>query len=406
MHPGRKQIVVTGLLPSGSALSSIVSDPSPLADPRFLTRERQPGLDLLRALAIVLVVFYHAGIYGFALPHDWHRFGWVGVDLFFVLSGYLIAGQLLVPLARGKQPNLPRFFWRRALRILPAYLVILVVYFFLPSLREFPEIPPLWKFLAFVQNIGLRGGTAFSHAWSLCVEGQFYFALPFLLLLIVRWQNGGVVVACAVVVAGMALRAALAQLHPAETGVSFRAFQRLVYYPTWTRLDPLVFGVSLAAIEHFRPRWWNRLTDSAPWLWVPGLGIIVYGLLLGEGDLTIATCIWQFPLIALGMATLLVCAVSPRLPFRRFALPGAAFVASIAYSVYLSHKLVIHAVTQLCAGRNIPLTSDIGIGLNLLLIFLGGALLFFAVERPFLQLRRRRLPTPNSAPVSEEIRLP
>lgn len=286
-----------------------MSDSSPLADPRFLTRERQPGLDLLRALAIALVVFYHAGIYGFALPHDWHRFGcwhrfgWVGVDLFFVLSGYLIAGPLLEPLAHGKRPNLVRFFWRRALRILPAYLVILVVYFFLPSLREFPEIPPPWKFLAFVQNIGLCGGTACSHAWSLCVEGQFYLVLPFLLLLIVRWPNGGVVVACAVVVAGMALRAALAQLHPAETGVSFRAFQRLVYYPTWTRLDPLVFGVSLAAIEHFRPRWWNRLTDSVPWLWVPGLGIIVYGLLLGEGDLTLATYIWQFPLIALGMAT-------------------------------------------------------------------------------------------------------
>src|SRR5438874_10758927 len=75
-------------------------------DPRFQDRERQPGLDLLRALAIILVVIYHAGIMGFPLPGGVHRFGWIGVDLFFVLSGYLIGGQLLAPLARNQRINL------------------------------------------------------------------------------------------------------------------------------------------------------------------------------------------------------------------------------------------------------------------------------------------------------------
>ena len=75
-------------------------------DPRLTTRNRQPGLDLLRAIAIVLVVVYHAGLFGFVLPYDLQRFGWIGVDLFFVLSGYLIAGQLLSALARGKPPNI------------------------------------------------------------------------------------------------------------------------------------------------------------------------------------------------------------------------------------------------------------------------------------------------------------
>src|SRR5512132_4387557 len=63
-------------------------------DPRFRNRERQPGLDLLRALAIIMVVVYHAALFGFKLPGRVDRFGWVGVDLFFVLSGYLIGGQL------------------------------------------------------------------------------------------------------------------------------------------------------------------------------------------------------------------------------------------------------------------------------------------------------------------------
>src|SRR5438045_8647614 len=93
-------------------------------DPRFQNRERQPGLDLLRALAIVVVVIYHAALFGFKLPGRVDRFGWIGVDLFFVLSGYLIGGQLLAPLAREQSIKLGRFFARRVLRIMPAYFVI------------------------------------------------------------------------------------------------------------------------------------------------------------------------------------------------------------------------------------------------------------------------------------------
>ena len=143
-------------------------------DPRFQDRERQPGLDLLRALAIIVVVIYHAALFGFKLPGRVDRFGWIGVDLFFVLSGYLIGGQLLAPLAREKSIKLGRFFARRVFRIMPAYFVILAVYFLLPSWREYPDMAqPLWKFLLSVQNIALHGGTAFSHAWSLAVEDQF-----------------------------------------------------------------------------------------------------------------------------------------------------------------------------------------------------------------------------------------
>jgi peptidoglycan/LPS O-acetylase OafA/YrhL len=358
-------------------------------DPRFTKRERQPGLDLLRALAIIVVVIYHAGIFGFALPQDWHRFGWIGVDLFFVLSGYLIGGQLLAPLARGQRIHLRRFFARRALRIMPAYFVILAIYFCLPSLREFPEISPLWKFVLSVQNIDLRGGTAFSHAWSLAIEDQFYLLLPLVLVIISRWPRAGVIIPCAIVAGGLVLRGILAHLNPAENGVSFRGFQKFIYYPTWTRLDPLVFGVVLAAVEKFRPRWWKRLTNSAIWLWLPGCAALVYGLFLGENDLTIATCIWQFPLIAFGMAALLICAVSRRLPFHRVEVPGAVFIASIAYSVYLSHKLVIHLVTKLCATQRIALNSISALFLVEGAIYLVGMILFFAVERPFLLLRHR-----------------
>jgi peptidoglycan/LPS O-acetylase OafA/YrhL len=336
---------------------------------------------------------------GFPLPARVHRFGWIGVDLFFVLSGYLIGGQLLAPLASGdgtppcrsrKRVRLGRFFARRALRILPAYLVVLAIYALLPSWREYPEMFPLWKFLISVQNIGLRGGTAFSHAWSLAVEDQFYLLLPLVLLVIIRSRRAALIVPCAIVLGGVALRWFLALQNMNETGVSFRGYQTWIYYATWTRLDPLVFGVALAAIEKFRPQWWQRLMNLAPWLLLPGLALIVYALYLGETDaMTVTAAIWQFPLIALGMAALLVCAVSPRLPFRRVKIPGAAFIASIAYSAYLIQKLVIHFVGQFCSAHNISPTSAGALLAVELCVYAVATILFFAVERPFLLLRHR-----------------
>jgi len=369
--------------------------PLPLGvDPRFTGRERQPGLDLLRALAIIVVVIYHAALFGFKLPSRIDRFGWIGVDLFFVLSGYLIGGQLLAPLARGNEISLGRFFARRVLRIMPAYFVVLAVYFLLPSWREYPDMSqPLWKFLLSVQNIALHGGTAFSHAWSLAVEDQFYLGLPSILILVSRWPRAAIITPCLIVLGGILLRTFLAYQNLTETGVSFRGFQAWIYYPTWTRLDPLVFGVALAAIEKFRPQWWQRLTNCAIWLWVPALVLIVCGLWLGEGDyLTVTACVWQFPLIALGMAALLICAVSPRLFFRRVAIPGAAFIATIAYSAYLIQKLVIHFAGRFCDSYNIALTSAPALLGVEIAVYAAAAILFLTVERPFLQLRKRLAP--------------
>ena len=80
---------------------------------------------------------------------------------------------------------------------MPAYFVVLAVYFLLPSWREYSEMSqPFWKFLLSVQNIALHGGTAFSHAWSLAVEDQFYLALPFILLFLSRSPRAAIFIPC------------------------------------------------------------------------------------------------------------------------------------------------------------------------------------------------------------------
>jgi hypothetical protein len=146
---------------------------------------RANGLDTLRAAAITLVFMNHymAFVSGTATFGWASVVGWTGVDLFFVLSGYLIANQIFAGLARGATLSRRSFYARRALRTLPVFWLVLALYFLFPAVMGGNTPPPLWRFLTFTQNIGLHGGTAFSHAWSLCIEEQFYLILPLALVI-------------------------------------------------------------------------------------------------------------------------------------------------------------------------------------------------------------------------------
>ena len=230
-----------------------------------------PGLDLLRAWAIVWVMLFHSYIVGGVGEHfAWlANCGWMGVDLFFVLSGYLIGGQLLASLVRGEPLAWPDFYRRRAFRILPAFVVVLAVYVAFPMLREAPGLQPVWQFLSFTLNllIDYRNNPAFSHAWSLCVEEHFYLLFPWLAWWLTRRPSmcRAVAVGVGVVAFGMAVRGYVWLHHMAPLrevdGAAFGLrFVEGIYYPTWARLDGLLAGVTLAALQIGRPqvwRWWQ-----------------------------------------------------------------------------------------------------------------------------------------------------
>src|SRR6478672_1137970 len=255
---------------------------------------RQHGLDLVRATAISAVMLYHAKTMMLAPSSaPWLiGFGWMGVDLFFVLSGFLIAGQLLKPWASGTRPDYGRFFLRRALRTIPAFAVVVMIYFAIPQLRETPAIQPFWQFATFTENLLFdpTGPKAFDQVWSLCVEEQFYLLFPLALTLLAIRPSARktVAVLLALVVAGILVRGFLwlslvadkpFDVHSAS---KWQPFVTLIYYPTWSRLDGLLAGIALAILKIFRPAAWTRFVAQPNLLFVAGLtGIAVAVVLFG-----------------------------------------------------------------------------------------------------------------------------
>ena len=358
---------------------------------------RAPGLDLLRAVAIVWVLLYHASLFGLA-PRDNPivAFGWMGVDLFFVLSGFLIAGQLLRPFKQGTRPAYRRFLVRRALRTLPAYLVVLAIYFAFPVVRERPDIRPLWNFLTFTTNLGLPPG-AFSHAWSLCVEEQFYLVFPLALGLFALRPSlrGAIAVVGGIVLVGMAVRGYLWLGRVATPPFDImgspdsQKYLKLIYYPTWCRLDGLLAGVVAAAIQVFRPKWWARLEARPNLALACGLAGVILAAALFQNEIAgFFAAVLGYSLLGLSMAAIVAAGAISNSVIGARAIPGAGALAAGSYSLYLSHKMVLHAVGAAASGWPAPLQL-LAAPLALLAAILAGAGLYWAVERPFLRLRDR-----------------
>jgi len=377
---------------------------------------RAPGLDLLRAGAILTVMLYHLASHGFALA-GFGRHGWLGVDLFFVLSGYLIGWQVLRQYATGGRPDWQAFLLGRTLRVLPAYLAVLGLYLALPAWREAERLPPLWQFLTFTVNLfpDWAHARAYSHAWSLCVEEHFYWLLPPVVTLLARRPGIMRVVsaAAALFIGGMLLRdlawqhAVAPYLGPGgDAGRAMLGYVEAIYDPTWNRLDGLLAGVLLAALRAFRPVWWTGLLNRG-WLLLPA-GAALVAAALGLDPLSRLGAIVQFPLAALGFACLLPAMLSRRLPFARVALPGVRTLALLAYSLYLTHRQVYAWLDERLGAMpaDAPLAAFCLYNLGALAV---AALLYWTVERPALRLRERLLsdrgarrtsgPAPSGAPL-------
>jgi peptidoglycan/LPS O-acetylase OafA/YrhL len=362
------------------------------------------GLDTLRALAVSLVVLHHYVLFVSRRPtFGWvGEIGWAGVDLFFALSGYLIGNQIFKAMRSGDGFSLRNFYARRFLRTLPNFWVVLALYALWPAFRGDAPLLALWKYLSFTQNYHLEPGTAFSHAWSLSIEEQFYMVLPAVALAAgalrrsIGWAWLAIGLAFA---AGMLTRAHLwLDVVEGERYWSHH-YYKYIYYSTFCRFDELLAGVALALLKNYHARAWLRVTAYGNRVLALGVAVtgLAFWLFLGD-HYGFAMTVFGYPLLALGFSLLIVAALSGGSLLRGVRVPGAGRLALWSYAIYLTHKQVcIMAAGPLRALGHGP-DSPIAIAAMLALSLLAGWLLYRLVETPFMALRARWVPSNAARP--------
>jgi peptidoglycan/LPS O-acetylase OafA/YrhL len=353
------------------------------------------GLDHLRAFAILYVILFHYQFFGHpAWVKTIAGFGWSGVDLFFVLSGFLISGQLFGTIAKGKQISLSEFFIKRFFRIIPPFLLVVILYAAFPALREWGHLSPIWRYLTFTLNFGLdlRKYGTFSHAWSLCVEEQFYFFLPLLFVLFSYLKIGSKAAYLLIVlfIGGFIIRFWSWNyfIEPVLSTDNYGAYwNEYIYYPTYNRLDSLLVGVSIAGLYTFYPSIKAIVNKHCNLVMLSGIVLWVISYLVCKGYSTYNTTMWGFPLIALSYGLILAAIVCPASPIYRFKSYFTAQIATLSYSMYLTHKIVIHVIQTLTEKAGMDKNSNLTMLICLIGVIAGALLSRYVIEKPAMYMR-------------------
>lgn len=367
---------------------------------------RLKELDVLRAIAILLVLGRHLRPCprgGWPWPIEeffavWNRCGWAGVDLFFVLSGFLISGLLFREYLAYRSISFGRFFMRRGFKIYPAFYTYLLASALMKLLLGRPAEPAvLLSEGFFVQNYG---PAIQNHTWSLAVEEHFYLLLPLTLLFLGRTGKAG--------------RDAFRPLVPICLGVGLVLLSLRIHLfyalpftpkshiaPTHLRIDSLLFGVLLSYFYHFRREETVAFVRAwSYWLLVASFALISPMLFLDLGKQFFLQTV-GLSCLTLGFGGLLMLSLCRRAPAPAFARGIGSFLAAIgfySYSIYLWHLNVAvftrSLTDSLLAGRRSCLLEA---AIYLPGSILAGVLMAKIVEVPVLALRDRWFPSRSAA---------
>jgi peptidoglycan/LPS O-acetylase OafA/YrhL len=362
---------------------------------------RRLDLDVIRGVAIILALGWHFSRNPSgnpvldALQWPGHTFGWAGVDLFFVLSGFLMGQLVLRERARTGRFDGRRFTARRLLRLWP------VLYVFLAAHVLFGAEPTgsyLWQNALHVQNYA---GTSLAHLWSLAVEEHFYLLLAVLFPLFARRRGSvrllvGVLVS--VLVGSLALRGI-----GVVTGVSDVQLQ----WRTHFRMDALAAGVLLAVLRVHATETFDRVTQWR-WLWAgataAGVGFLAT---VGKGGALGSTLGYTVAYLT-GAAVLLLLHGAAWVPRAGWITRPMAALGRYSYGIYVWHIFAADLALGWLPGLDYesggPLAQLVKFGAAIG----AGVLTTVLLERPVLRLRDRFVPATNragSAPAPEPIPL-
>jgi peptidoglycan/LPS O-acetylase OafA/YrhL len=308
----------------------------------------RPALDGIRAIAILAVLAFHSGtpLVG----------GFIGVDIFFVLSGFLITTLLLQEWSRTHTIRLGNFYLRRARRLLPALFVTIagvgVIYALDPDLRGGVGFAAAAAAVVFyVGNwvtvfAGLSGLGLLDHTWSLAIEEQFYILWPPLVLVCLRrnWQPRRLLVLTLILgCASAALRAVLWTEHSGSN----------VYFRSDARADGLLLGCALAVA--YSTEQGRRLLQRCVASWIPP--VVAAGVLLGFGLRVGVTDRFVFlgglSLVAVCSAVLIAHVVMAERSWvtRTLGFSTLAWIGARSYGMYLFHIPIFHVCGSLLSGQ-------------------------------------------------------
>ncbi|QIM20424.1 acyltransferase [Phycicoccus sp. HDW14] len=340
--------------PEGGGGVTTEPRPSPAAGPGPNPSRRLPGLDGLRALAVLAVIAFH-------LDPRWLPGGFLGVDVFFVISGFLITTLLLRERADTGRVDLRAFWTRRARRLVPALLLVVPSAVLLARLTESDLLVGIGRqvlgALTFTSNwLEVGAGTDYfastsptllANLWSLAVEEQFYLLWPLALLALLRMVRRPEARAGAAL--GLALASSLLMALRLDPDHPTR-----VYYGTDTHATGLMVGAALALALATPHRAWTR---TARWerhrRTVGALALVTLGTLLVLADER-SPVTFRGGILLASLATAALVLVVVERPGRLRALldlPAARWVGARSYGLYLWHWPVV-----LVVGQDLPVT--------------------------------------------------
>lgn len=352
------------------------------------SNEYRPHIDGLRALAILPVVLFHAGVAGFGG-------GYVGVDIFFVISGYLITGHILSSLYQGSF-SFCDFYGRRARRILPALIaaviVTLVASFYLLMPGELAEAGKAARHVVYFfsnhyfwgQENDFWDQNALStqpllHTWSLAVGAQFYIVLPCLLVLVFRFGRRAYLAAPTPMWVVRSVLVGLAMVSFAVSGALLQVDQAAAFYLLPSRAWELLFGsiiASLAGTRLSRPPLWFAEICS-----IVGLICILWGVLTYTQATPFPATHALVPVAGAGLILYSGYSHIPTWMTRLLSLRVLVFVGLISYSLYLWHwPLLVLFRSTVWSVKGLPQIPVLGyLAIALVVSWVSWAL----IERPF-----------------------
>jgi peptidoglycan/LPS O-acetylase OafA/YrhL len=373
-------------------------------------KKRNLQLDFLRGIAVMLVFGRHfeiprpdgmAGVLG----KLWFNVGWLGVDIFFVLSGFLIGGLLLAELERYGKIDIPRFLIRRGLKLYPAYLAFLAYLIFMPTLKAalargdvsgvaFESFRKIWPNFLFLQNYL---GTTASHTWTLSIEEHFYLLLPFALAVLAAYGRiQAVWLLCLATVPVFLLLRIVSML----TQDMFSPYMSA----THLRMDALLIGVAIRGLAQYRPQMFYALRQWRTTLIVIGVVAWIPHCFISPATFFIRT-IW-LTATSFGSAALLIATYHTRASdfgtWARFVCPIATFFGWIgiySYTIYLWHVTAMRILEREFTGRLLSrVANGPGTYMVSILVVSAGAIVAGVVsariiEWPVLRLRDRLFPS-------------